>query len=336
MRVVLALLLFCFAAALASHAAEPDTYRHTRLNNQDYVSLKQWVDRGKFEVFWTKKDEELRIQNTASRLSLRVNSTRAELNGITVFLSFPVLQHGGTVFVSLTDIRLLLDPLLRPRQEEGRVRTIALCAGHGGRDAGFKLGAHQEKDYTLLLAQEVQTLLQEAGYQVVMIRSADQYLSLEERPVRARQQRADLYLSLHYNSAAASSNNAARGVEVYCLPPAQAQSTMGRTNDFGAALSGNRFDQKNILLAYQIQKSLVNGLSAVDRGVRRARFSVLRNVEMPAVLIEAGFMSHPEELTQIMDPVHRRKTALAIVEGVKHYCQLVEHDSQTRTAHRNF
>jgi N-acetylmuramoyl-L-alanine amidase len=57
---------------------------------------------------------------------------------------------------------------------------------------------------------------------------------------------------------------------------------------------------------------------------------------MPAVLIEAGFMSHPEELTQIMDPVHRRKTALAIVEGVKHYCQLVEHDSQTRTAHRNF
>ncbi len=79
-----------------------------------------------------------------------------------------------------------------------------------------------------------------------------------------------------------------------------------------------------MFLAYELHKSLLKDLAAPDRGVRRARFAVLRTAEMPAVLIEGGFMSHPAESKRIYDPAYRRQMARAIVEGIVAYKNQVE------------
>jgi N-acetylmuramoyl-L-alanine amidase len=116
-----------------------------------------------------------------------------------------------------------------------------------------------------------------------------------------------------------------KGVETYCLTPAGAPSTNAGHDLTGAGLkTGNRNNDKNMFLAYEVQKSLVKGLGLEDRGLRRARFAVLSGAEMPAVLIEGGFMSHPTESRRIYDPVFRQKMAKTIVDGIAAYAKQVE------------
>src|SRR5262249_23240798 len=107
--------------------------------------------------------------------------------------------------------------------------------------------------------------------------------------------------------------------------PSRASSTNARGEGANSgAYFGNRQDAKNMLLAYELQKHLVRTLGVEDRGVRRARFAVLRTAEMPAVLIEGGFMTHPTEAKKIYDVGSRRQMAQAIVEGIIAYRNLVE------------
>jgi N-acetylmuramoyl-L-alanine amidase len=109
------------------------------------------------------------------------------------------------------------------------------------------------------------------------------------------------------------------------MTPAHTSSTNARGEGAGAGpYPGNRCDSKNILLSYQIQKAMLKSLSLEDRGLRRARFAVLRGAEMPAILIEGGYMSNPAEARKIYDPAYRVQMAQAIVEGVKAYKNLVE------------
>ena len=104
---------------------------------------------------------------------------------------------------------------------------------------------------------------------------------------------------------------------------ADSTNARGDSAEIGAC-AGNRFDAKNMLLAYQVQKAMVRTLPMEDRGVKRARFAVLRNARLPAVLIEAGFMSHPQESKRIFDPQYRRQMARAIADGILAYKRLLE------------
>jgi len=132
-------------------------------------------------------------------------------------------------------------------------------------------------------------------------------------------------VSLHFNSADSVAAKSVQGIEVYCLTPSHATSTNTRGATTGTAASaGNRFDAKNALLAYQIQKAIVRSVGAEDRGVRRARFAVLRLAEMPAVLIEGGFMTHPTESKNIYSSAYRQQMAQAITSGLLAYKKTVE------------
>src|SRR5207247_442321 len=119
--------------------------------------------------------------------------------------------------------------------------------------------------------------------------------------------------------------NEVKGAETYSLTPVGASSTNagGEVTD-GGHQPGNRFDDQNEYLAYVIQRSLRNNMGVEDRGVRRARFAVLRDAVMPAVLIEGGFMSHPAESQKIYNPAYRRQMAGAIVRGILAYQARVE------------
>jgi N-acetylmuramoyl-L-alanine amidase len=318
---ILILLCLCEIAGIEATSRSTQTSQKT----EDYLRLQPWAQRQGLQVAWTRFEEELQLTNRWTQVSLKVGSQRAELNGITVFLSFPIILRDGAALIAEKDASLTLGPILNPQKARPgeKIKVIALGAGHGGKDTGFRAGEQQEKAYTLLLAREIQGLLTEAGLRSALIRNADRYVALEERPRIAQRAKADLYVELHYNSAG-SGNSTARGVEVYCLTPGGASSTNSGGQAPADPAPGNHNDHQNVLLAYHIQRRLVHDLQANDRGVRRARFAVLRDSEMPAVLVEAGFMSEPEELRKILDPSHRRKTAQAIVNGILAYRRLVE------------
>jgi N-acetylmuramoyl-L-alanine amidase len=176
----------------------------------------------------------------------------------------------------------------------------------------------------LLLAQELQQELLRAGFKVVTTRTSDTFVELPTRPEIARKRGADVFISLHFN-AAEHSQGAVQGSEVYCLTPAGAFSTNGRGEGGNTAwCAGNRLNNKNILLAYHLQKGLVRDIGVEDRGVRRARWAVLRDATMPAVLVEAGFMSHPVEGRKIFSASYRHQLAQSIVKGLISYKTAVE------------
>ncbi len=299
--------------------------RSIAVNGRDYVSLHEWGQAQKLEPAWTRKDEELSLAGRDKKFVFRADSQRIEYNGIAAHLSHPIAARNGQAYVAQSDIDELLVPLLYPaRNMKGqRIRTIALCPGHGGKDPGNEFRNQPEKKYTLLLAKEVQSLLIRAGFKVVLTRATDKYVWHEDRTTLAKRQGADLYLSLHYNCANPG-NHETKGVEVYCLTSAGSKSTNGGSVPQNGASAGNRNDDKNVLLAYQIQKALIQKMGMEDRGVRRARFMVLRLAAMPAVLIEAGFMSCPDEMAKIQEKSHRRRTAQAVVDGLSAYKRLVE------------
>jgi N-acetylmuramoyl-L-alanine amidase len=259
---------------------------------------------------------------------MAVDSREAEINGVSVWLSFPVVLRDGVPWLAQLDVQTVLRPLLWPaRNGTGAViKRICLDPGHGGKDPGNKAGPYLEKKYTLLLAEEVGRQLARSGLKVSLTRSLDTFIELEQRPEVAKRNNADLFVSLHFNSAE-SARTVVRGSEVYCLTPVGASSTNARGEGGGAGSSpGNRHNDKNILLAYQVQKALTRMSAVEDRGVRRARFAVLREATVPAVLVEAGFMSHPEEGKRIFDAGYRRQMAGAIVDGILAYKKVVEQD----------
>lgn len=299
-----------------AQAATPVT-----LAGNAHLRLADWAREKGLTVSWIQPDKALQLSRPGVRIVLNVNSREAEVNAVRVWMLLPALQYQGRMYVSLLDVKTTLEPLLSPpRPAAGvKIRTICLDPGHGGADPGHQSGSRQEKHYTLLLAEELQQQLSRAGFRVTLTRTRDVAVDLSARTKLANSRKADLFLSLHFNATDGAASSV-QGVEVYCLTPAGASSTNARGNggDTGAT-AGNATDAKNTLLAYQIQKALVQGLQTEDRGVRRARFAVLREAAMPAVLIEAGFLSHPVEGRKILSAAHRRTIAKAIVTGVQAY-----------------
>jgi N-acetylmuramoyl-L-alanine amidase len=145
---------------------------------------------------------------------------------------------------------------------------------------------------------------------------------------------ADLFISLHFNGTPVSKNEV-DGPETYCITPVGAASSnaQGEGANYGAT-AANRIEDRSILLAYQMQKSLVQNLHVEDRDVRHARFAVLRDATMPAILIEGGYMTHPVEGKKIFSADYRKQMAAAIVKGILNYQKLTAPVAQTIQSQR--
>jgi N-acetylmuramoyl-L-alanine amidase len=323
-RLLLVAGLALAAGATGVQAVQPAG--QVQISGKEYVRLADWARANGFETGWLKHDETLQLRNPNSKIIVTVDSREVDINGVQVLLCFPIAIHNGAACIAELDLQNTLQPLITPSKNQPRasLKTICLDPGHGGRDPGFETGSHQEKKYTLLLAQEVRDQLSRAGIKASLTRTTDQYIELPTRPELAKRRHADLFVSLHFNSIGSSAGSV-HGAETYCLTPPGAASTNARGEGGGAgAYTGNRNNPKNMLLAYEMQKSLVKELGAEDRGVRRARYWVLRDAAMPAVLIEGGYMSHPAEGPRIFDAGYRRRMARAIVDGLLAYKRLVE------------
>jgi len=327
MRIALAVCALAVSLALAAVTSAIASSRDNaiRIRDTDYVRLEEWARVAGLKWRWLKRDESFVLTNAKARLQLLMDSREARVNGIQLWLLFPLVARSGEIFISRLDVENTLRPLLSPPALPAgkKAKIICLDPGHGGKDSGNRVGFKPEKEFTLRLAFELRDQLRKAGFKVYLARYSDQFVDLPDRPAVARRHKADLFVSLHFNAADGGRNDA-KGAEVYALTPAGALSTNARGEGNGGWVAGNKFNANNLLLACEIQKSLVRRLEVEDRGVRRARFAVLRDATMPAALIEAGFMSHPTEGKKIFDAAYRRAMAQAIVDGITSYKRIVE------------
>jgi N-acetylmuramoyl-L-alanine amidase len=316
-----------WAALIVDAHGSPGNLERLSISGTDHVRLEDWARANNFAARWVVPKQELKLSSSSATLEFTVDSAKISINGIHVWLSEPIALRNEGAWISALDLATAIQPVLStPRSSGGKmIKTIVLDAGHGGKDPGKQEGRQQEKKYTLLLAKEVADLLNKAGLKATLTRTTDRFLELPDRPDVARRRGADLFISLHFNAFQGVGGPEVKGVEVYCMTPAGACSTNSRGEGGGAGrYPGNRFDANNMLLGYQMQRALLKNLPVEDRGVRRARWAVLRSAEMPAVLIEAGFMSNPADAKRIYDATARRQMAAAIVAGVKAYKRLVE------------
>jgi N-acetylmuramoyl-L-alanine amidase len=318
MQFFCALAILIFAAAFSAQSEI--------INGRNYFPLASWARANGFGGYTLDRGHEIVVTNKISRLVFDVDSADAKINGVSVRLSFPIAKGA---LISQLDLDTAIRPLIFSQKFSTRhITTICLDPGHGGKDTGNRVGfgffAHNEKTYTLALAQELQKQLQTAGFNVILTRKNDTFVELPVRPDIANRRGADLFISLHFN-ATQSAKNEVEGVETYCITPVGAASSnaQGEGAEHGAT-PANRVEDKSLLLSWQLQKSLVKNLGAEDRDVRRARFAVLRDATMPAILIEGGYMTHPAEGRKIFSDAYRKQMASAIVKGILAYKNLSE------------
>lgn len=305
------LVLLCALSSFLSEGAS--------VSGVDYVALSDAARQLGCKTKWGPHSKVVQLAGARVGVTLEVDSRKAEIGGATVLLSFPIIANRGGAMISELDLRSTIEPLISPHPKRRLIKTICLDPGHGGKDTGKIDGRHFEKNYTLLLAQEVAPLLRNAGFTVVLTRTRDKTLDLIERTETARRAGADLFVSLHYNAGPSE----VHGLEVYCLTPAgAASSNAGGGKSRSSRYAGNANDDNNVLLAYDLQKAIVRDTGLEDRAMKRARFEVLREASMPAVLIEGGFMSNRSDANKIYDPAFRRRMARAIVNGILNYKQL--------------
>lgn len=183
-----------------------------------------------------------------------------------------------------------------PRVPSGRV-IVVIDPGHGGPDPGaVGIGNIYEKNIVLDISRQVAAILQQQGVQVVMTRSDDRDLDLEPRVQIAERANASAFVSIHANAISMSRPDV-NGLETYYY------------------VSG-------LGLAQAIHSSILqSGLGMRDRGVRQARFYVLRRTSMPAVLVETGFVTGAEDAPRLADPNFRARMAVAIARGILNYFQ---------------
>jgi N-acetylmuramoyl-L-alanine amidase len=176
---------------------------------------------------------------------------------------------------------------------------------------------HYEKEYALDWALRLQKLLFNHGWRVYLTRTNDADLSLAQRVSLAERWQADLFISLHFNSA--PSTPEAAGLETYCLTPTGMPSSVTRADDgLGLVFPNNAFDDLNLQYAARLHRALVEATKADDRMIRRARFlGVLRGQNRPAVLLEGGYLSNPQEAQRIADPRYRQKLSQAVAQALR-------------------
>lgn len=265
----------------------------------------------------------LLIRGQYLSVQLTMDGREAIVNGSKVWLHAPVIKVRGQWVISDADAQCVIDPLVRPSAYLGAraTRTVVLDPGHGGKDPGAIGNGLQEKDMVLDLALRIRAHLRANGVRVVMTRDTDRFWTLQDRPFLAARGAGDVFVSIHLNATGARS---VQGVETFVAPVEQYPPTADpRLAGKYPAVPNNRFNHSNTVLGHQIQRSLVGITRADDRGLKRARFHVLKNSAMPAALVECGFLSNPQEAQKVATPAYRETMAQGIAQGILNYLALV-------------
>lgn len=260
------------------------------------------------------------------------------------FLLKPNAEYGDRLVIDLEqDQAGVRQPVKRLQQDPAAAReiVIAIDAGHGGEDPGATgRNGTKEKEVVLAIARRLETLVQRTpGMRAVMVRDGDYYIGLRQRVAKAREQRADMFVSIH---ADAFRDTRARGASVFALSQRGASSEAARwladRENAADMVGGVSLDDKDDVLASvlldlsltgTIEASLELGdyvlkqLKHIGRvhksRVHQAGFVVLKSPDIPSILVETAFISNPGEERKLRDAAHQERLAQSIMRGIEGY-----------------
>lgn len=224
-------------------------------------------------------------------------------------VSIPVKNAGGAVSARTPFNLVVLDP------------------GHGGQDSGAMCGGIFEKDLTLDIVQRVDRLLQAKGIATLLTRIGDSYVSLADRAALANRTRDCIFVSVHFNE---GNKKISSGVETYYAEHQLAQvKPVLAWLPFLQRTASELPNLESQSLAGFIQQAVVSRTQSIDRGTKPEQFYVIANVQVPAVLVEGGFLSNKDEIGKLMNPDYRERLAAAIAEGVLQYRDVMKQRQPT-------
>ena len=180
---------------------------------------------------------------------------------------------------------------IKPKKQPIK-KKVVLDPGHGGTDYGAIREGINEKDLTLDITQRVASILKSKGYKYTLTRNEDVYLGLQERCDITEAENPEIFVSIHVNSAVA-------------------------TEPYG--IETHYYHEPSKELAEVIQKHLIKEINTKDRGILKSKFYVINHTEVPAVLVETGFISNPEERAELVTEKRKQALAKAIAEGIIEY-----------------
>lgn len=304
-----------------------------------FVDLKKIADQYRLKISQNTNTATISLKNEKHTFCFSPKSKEACIDNVKVFLTYPLevtsitakrryrrrqqildkRQTSDTInrySIARVDVEKIILPLLLPRKTVSKAaKIIVIDPGHGGKADGTqnkRLGI-KEKDLTLKTARMLEENLKRLGYVVFLTRNQDIDLTLEQRSKFANQKKADLFLSLHYNSAPSLQ---AQGIETFAYSFYGHPSIDGNCkNDKRVAV--HKFDGANTYLAWCLQKKLCQELGANDRGVRRGRMAVLGGLDCPGVLVECGFLSHDGEASKLKTEAYQKRLINAISHAIQ-------------------
>lgn len=314
-------------SSISAQASPTSTWEIVKIEGQEYVSIDSikrfyafdTMSRSGGSIVLTKGNQTEKTKMLT--VSFRVGSNECLMNNVKFIFSHDISTIAEKAYVSRIDLGKLIDPVLRPNIiiNAGDFKTVILDPGHGGKDPGAVNSLGSESTYNLKVANLVKAQLQATGFKVIMTRTDDRYQSLQERVDFANSVKENaIYISIHFNSGSQS----ARGIETFTLsPPGISHYGSDVKSSDSHLFAGNEHDSANIALATAVHGWTLFklGTRTFDRGIKRARFSVLSGVRHPAILLEGGFMSHSQEAKMINTEGYQRAIADGIVFAIKRY-----------------
>src|SRR6266581_235035 len=318
-----ALLTTCITLA-RTVALAADDWQIIKVSGQDYLSVDNIARFYRLPAEVAPSGAKIRLETVMNPLEFVSGSREVMINGARCWLCFPLVEQNGKFLVSRTDVAKTIEPLVRPHRvpNVGKVQTVVLDPGHGGHDKGQVSRYGCEKDFALDVARKLRPILQAKGMLVIMTREGDYFVPLEVRAQIANRARDAIFVSIHFNATNDDPN--ATGFEIFSFTPRGAPSTSDG-NVTASSLNmqpGSSMDAQSLALSACIYHSVLGHIPEYDRGIKRARFAVLRLTKVPAVLIEGGFLTERGESKLISNKDWRAKLAGAIAIGIENYQEL--------------
>jgi N-acetylmuramoyl-L-alanine amidase len=324
-------ILFCsLLPALAGRAAAED-WKVIKADGRDYVTFANVAQFYRFPKY-THVSRTVSLRDERRGLRAQGGTSEFYINGVRFFADYPLLARADGNLISATDVAKIVEPVLRPHKisPAQKFDTVVLDPGHGGDDSGTPGRWGSEKNYTLDVALAARENLLRAGFKVQMTRATDKTVSLEERVAFANQFPNAVFISIHFNSARGGS-----GVESYALAPAGVPSNAASEEHASSVEThwypGNSQDAANIALSAAVHGSILSRVSVFDRGVRHARFHVLRDISIPAMLVEAGFLNDQIDGPRVATRQYRARLGQAIAEAVTNYEKAINFQTSATT-----
>ena len=316
---------FCLFLLLVGTGFSNENWEVARIGRVDYVTLES------FQKFYGLKgpavvdpEKSFDLTSPQGSMNLKVDSREMRWKGARYWLSHAVRQAEGVTLIPRVDLLKTFDPLLRPNVEIAKrpVLGVVVDPGHGGGDYGTRAARGlSEKAANLDVSKRLVRMLEGAGIPWVLTRTKDRYVDHGVRAALADDRPGYIFVSIHFNE---DSSRETSGWETYCLSPQYAPSTSsGGTlrGDERESWPGNEFDHHNFLLTQAIHRAAVLDKTNApsDRGLKRARFKVLRLARAPSVLVEGGFMSNPREAALLKTEAYREQVARWVFDGIMAY-----------------